>query len=254
MERIPAAGRLRGWLMEPGSLPWPGGWLDQGGAAHSPARSRLEDVLVSSGGGQLFALEPSGTKRMEPREATRITIANCGPVDMAGQPRGLDYVWSSGGWAPVLDGIPRLNPDHDFRRALRGGALVETFASASKGKPEIALLDDEAGARVRLRAAEASDWLVLVHGIPKLGEGAPLTVRAQVRCPQKCVLSVVGPQTLEKHGAASGEWQTLTLTLRLPPGDPGYCAIGLGKSPAGAAFEVREFSLLHGRFPSLTGR
>ncbi len=244
MGRIRSEPVMSGWLLGPGGRPLIGAPVEEGGAAVSPRSIRAGDLVAEAVSGRLFLLNPNGTAIVEPVPGMRLTLRNCGPVDASGRASGLTYVYDAGRWSADLHVAPALPPlqNQPFVSVSRGGARVENLRDAD-------------GSYQRIVADNDTEWLMFVRGFPRLPANSPVTIRARVRCPDqgKCLLAFAGPKPAETFVRAAGEWETLTITMRLARFDQGLAAAGRRSSRRGDAFDVRDFNLYSGFVPELGG-
>jgi hypothetical protein len=194
-------------------------------------------------------LGPGGREWIEPDEGARLEIRNAGTPDASGRASGLVYRYSGGFWQPDLAGVRR----HDVV------AEEQWEVTVGQGAHRLERLRDEAGPYLRFHAEADTQWMFLVGRLPKdLPDGAPVTVRSQVRCPAGAVCKTVliqqdpkrGRVDLEHAGEPAGAWETHALLGRIRHRTDGdYYAVGRQNLKRGDWFDVREAGLLEGFIP-----
>ena len=200
------------------------------GAAFTPQRSQV--------------LRPGAreTRVLVPREGSRLLATNCGPLDAAGRFTGLAYEYRCARWLP------------DLSRAevLSEGVSEHPEVSMAEGNYRLERHQEAGGEFTRLTALDPSRWLILIVRPPRaLAPAAPVTIRAEVRCPRPCKVWFVGSEgAVEWPAGAGGGWVWFAESRRLRAGSPrDYFAIGLEKPVPGEGFDVRRFTLLAGLYP-----
>jgi hypothetical protein len=238
-----AAGQpgMRGsvWLLPLDGLPAAGQTVD-GGAR----KLQQGEFALSASTGELFRVGTNETVVVRPLEGAQITLADRGPR----------YNFQGGVWRPDAAGLRFLTPDSNLAEAFRNHSLQGLYTSMAPGEASIEYLADSTGPFLRVRAPNASKWLLLAGSLPALPDGAPVTIRAEVRCPSAgaCRLNVLRGDFKEVLGRRAGEWETLEIPLRLPAKpEGGHFSAGLSDVEAGDSFDIRALGVAEGIAPTI---
>ncbi|MBI5232786.1 MAG: hypothetical protein HY880_00365 [Deltaproteobacteria bacterium] len=241
-----------------------------GGGISFGKRLRTGDLFLGGSTPRLYYVDDFDPRRPNigiEEEGMTVRALNLGPLDENGMAGGVDFVYKGGTWTPMVPKIGNtgmLNADADFTVAKSFQLNRSVAISVSKGGTyEIEHLNDGSGLFMRITATSDADYLVVNSHMPEIiPETMPVTLRAQIRTTSSAIQSLHmydwkedgDLEFYESIGSSKGDWQTVSLMACLyfwTKKD--YYAFGLVKAKKGDYFDIREFGLIKGYVPPVSG-